>query len=130
MTRSNQRPTSSPVRDQRPVAKPASSAVPRIRLYWQLMRMHKPIGALLLLWPTLWSLWLAADGVPRWDVLIIFVLGVFVMRSAGCVINDFAWLTDRASRSRRTTTSTSPAWISLRSCVRTGRALDAPEPCS
>jgi 4-hydroxybenzoate polyprenyltransferase len=64
--------------------------VPRIRLYWQLMRMHKPIGALLLLWPTLWSLWLAADGVPRWDVLVIFVLGVFVMRSAGCVINDFA----------------------------------------
>lgn len=54
------------------------------------MRMHKPIGALLLLWPTLWSLWLAADGFPRWDVLIIFVLGVFVMRSAGCVINDFA----------------------------------------
>ncbi len=62
----------------------------RLRVYWQLMRMHKPIGALLLLWPTLWSLWLAADGFPRWDVLVIFVLGVFVMRSAGCVINDFA----------------------------------------
>lgn len=90
MTRSNPRPTSSPARSQRPAAKPSPSAVPRIRLYWQLMRMHKPIGALLLLWPTLWSLWLAADGVPRWDVLVIFVLGVFVMRSAGCVINDFA----------------------------------------
>lgn len=90
MTRSNPRPTSSPARDQRPAAKPSASAVPRIRLYWQLMRMHKPIGALLLLWPTLWSLWLAADGFPRWDVLVIFVLGVFVMRSAGCVINDFA----------------------------------------
>ncbi|MGM8225427.1 4-hydroxybenzoate octaprenyltransferase [Cellvibrio sp. ARAG 10.3] len=76
---------------QRPAAKqPALSIGQRIRLYWQLMRMHKPIGALLLLWPTLWSLWLAADGVPRWDVLVIFVLGVFVMRSAGCVINDFA----------------------------------------
>lgn len=78
--------------------KPASTAIARrpisgrerARLYWQLMRMHKPIGALLLLWPTLWSLWLAADGLPRWDVLVIFVLGVFVMRSAGCVINDFA----------------------------------------
>ena len=90
MTRSNPRPTSSPARSQRPAAKPSASAVPRIRLYWQLMRMHKPIGALLLLWPTLWSLWLAADGFPRWDVLVIFVLGVFVMRSAGCVINDFA----------------------------------------
>jgi 4-hydroxybenzoate polyprenyltransferase len=76
---------------QRPAAKqPALSIGQRARLYWQLMRMHKPIGALLLLWPTLWSLWLAADGVPRWDVLVIFVLGVFVMRSAGCVINDFA----------------------------------------
>ena len=76
---------------QRPAAKqPALSIGQRARLYWQLMRMHKPIGALLLLWPTLWSLWLAADGVPRWDVLLIFVLGVFVMRSAGCVINDFA----------------------------------------
>jgi 4-hydroxybenzoate polyprenyltransferase len=76
---------------QRPAAKqPALSIGQRVRLYWQLMRMHKPIGALLLLWPTLWSLWLAADGVPRWDVLVIFVLGVFVMRSAGCVINDFA----------------------------------------
>lgn len=76
---------------QRPAAKqPALSIGQRVRLYWQLMRMHKPIGALLLLWPTLWSLWLAADGVPRWDVMVIFVLGVFVMRSAGCVINDFA----------------------------------------
>ena len=76
---------------QRPAAKQTALSIgQRVRLYWQLMRMHKPIGALLLLWPTLWSLWLAADGVPRWDVLVIFVLGVFVMRSAGCVINDFA----------------------------------------
>lgn len=76
---------------QRPAAKQTALSIgQRVRLYWQLMRMHKPIGALLLLWPTLWSLWLAADGVPRWDVMVIFVLGVFVMRSAGCVINDFA----------------------------------------
>ena len=59
-------------------------------LYWRLTRMHKPIGSLLLLWPTLWSLWLAAKGLPSLKNLLIFVLGVLVMRSAGCVINDFA----------------------------------------
>jgi 4-hydroxybenzoate polyprenyltransferase len=58
--------------------------------YKQLMRTDKPIGTLLLLWPTYWALWLANDGLPSWDLLIIFSLGVFVMRSAGCVINDFA----------------------------------------
>jgi len=58
--------------------------------YWRLMRLDKPIGSLLLLWPTLWSLWLAAKGVPSLKNLVIFVLGVLVMRSAGCVINDFA----------------------------------------
>jgi 4-hydroxybenzoate polyprenyltransferase len=58
--------------------------------YWQLMRMNRPIGTLLLLWPTLWSLWLAAKGVPSIKNLVIFVLGVIVMRAAGCVINDFA----------------------------------------
>ena len=58
--------------------------------YVRLMRLDKPIGILLLLWPTLWSLWLAAKGLPRWDLLVIFTLGVIVMRSAGCVINDFA----------------------------------------
>jgi 4-hydroxybenzoate polyprenyltransferase len=62
----------------------------RLPLYWQLTRMHKPIGSLLLLWPALWSLWLAAEGFPRWDLLVIFILGVLLMRSAGCVINDFA----------------------------------------
>lgn len=54
------------------------------------MRVDKPIGILLLLWPTLWALWLAAKGIPRWDLLLIFTLGTIVMRSAGCVINDFA----------------------------------------
>ena len=58
--------------------------------FWQLTRMNRPIGSLLLLWPTLWALFLAADGLPDWHVLIVFVLGVLFMRSAGCVINDFA----------------------------------------
>lgn len=58
--------------------------------YWQLMRADKPIGIYLLLWPTLWGLMFAAEGLPSWDISLIFVLGVIVMRSAGCVINDFA----------------------------------------
>lgn len=58
--------------------------------YFLLTRLHKPIGILLLLWPTLWALWIAADGVPRLGVLTVFVLGVILMRSAGCVINDYA----------------------------------------
>ena len=63
---------------------------PKLTQYWRLMRMHRPIGTLLLLWPTLWALWLAADGAPPLNVLIIFVLGTLFMRSAGCVINDLA----------------------------------------
>jgi 4-hydroxybenzoate polyprenyltransferase len=58
--------------------------------YEKLMRLDKPIGILLLLWPTLWGLWLAAEGVPRLDILVIFVLGTVLMRSAGCVVNDYA----------------------------------------
>ncbi len=58
--------------------------------YKQLMRMDKPIGTFLLLWPTWWALWLASDGIPSVLHLVVFSLGVFVMRSAGCVINDFA----------------------------------------
>lgn len=58
--------------------------------FLELMRVDKPIGTLLLLWPTLWALWIAAQGFPDIDVLIVFCLGVFFMRSAGCVINDFA----------------------------------------
>ncbi|MFT4836682.1 MAG: 4-hydroxybenzoate polyprenyltransferase [Psychromonas sp.] len=58
--------------------------------YAELMRINKPIGSLLLLWPTLWALWIAAQGVPDLSVLIVFSAGVFLMRSAGCVINDFA----------------------------------------
>jgi len=56
--------------------------------YLKLMRFDKPIGILLLLWPTLWALWLASEGVPDFKFLIIFALGVVVMRSGGCVIND------------------------------------------
>ena len=58
--------------------------------YKQLMRTDKPIGTLLLLWPTYWALWLASNGTPSLVNLIVFSLGVFVMRSAGCVINDYA----------------------------------------
>ena len=54
------------------------------------MRLDKPIGSLLLLWPTYWALFLSADGWPDLDILVIFTLGVFIMRTAGCVINDFA----------------------------------------
>lgn len=62
----------------------------RLNEYEKLMRLDKPIGILLLLWPTLWAQWLAAQGHPQWIVLWIFVLGVVLMRSAGCVINDYA----------------------------------------
>jgi 4-hydroxybenzoate polyprenyltransferase len=58
--------------------------------YLALMRVDRPIGTYLVLWPTLWALWLAAGGIPSWHVLVIFVAGTFLMRSAGCVINDFA----------------------------------------
>lgn len=68
----------------------------RLRPYWELMRFHKPIGILLLLWPTWWALWLSAEGFPKLSIWIIFTLGVVVMRAAGCVINDIAdWRFDR-----------------------------------
>lgn len=62
----------------------------RLDHYRKLMRLDKPIGILLLLWPTLWGLWLAAGGVPDINILVIFVLGTVLMRSAGCVVNDYA----------------------------------------
>lgn len=62
----------------------------KISAFCQLMRMDKPIGTLLLLWPTLWALFLAADGMPDLHLLLVFSLGVILMRAAGCVINDFA----------------------------------------
>jgi len=62
----------------------------RLDLYEKLMRLDKPIGILLLLWPTLWGLWLSSLGRPNWVVVWIFTLGTVLMRSAGCVINDYA----------------------------------------
>lgn len=75
----------------------------RWRDYIVLMRMDRPIGALLLLWPTWWALWFAAKGFPSVKLFVIFTAGVFVMRSAGCVINDYAdhdWLDGRVARTR------------------------------
>ena len=65
-------------------------AVGRLCVYGRLMRVEKPIGTLLLLWPTLWALWIASEGVPDFVILLAFMLGTFLMRSAGCVVNDFA----------------------------------------
>ena len=62
----------------------------KLDLYERLMRLDKPIGILLLLWPTLWALWLSALGRPNWSVVWIFIMGTVLMRSAGCVINDYA----------------------------------------
>lgn len=62
----------------------------KLDAYERLMRLDKPIGILLLLWPTLWALWIAGEGYPTWWVVWIFVLGTILMRSAGCVINDLA----------------------------------------
>ncbi|GAB1368383.1 4-hydroxybenzoate octaprenyltransferase [Azonexus hydrophilus] len=62
----------------------------RLDLYEKLMRLDKPIGTLLLLWPTLWALWLSSAGRPDWMLVWVFALGTLLMRSAGCVINDFA----------------------------------------
>ena len=62
----------------------------RLTLYERLMRLDKPIGTLLLLWPTLWALWIAADGRPDWWLVWIFAFGTLLMRSAGCIVNDYA----------------------------------------
>ena len=62
----------------------------KLALYFRLIRLDKPIGTVLLLWPTLCALWLAQQGVPDWRLLVIFTLGTFLMRSAGCAINDYA----------------------------------------
>jgi 4-hydroxybenzoate polyprenyltransferase len=62
----------------------------RLVEYARLMRLDRPIGIWLLLWPALWALWIAADGHPDERIFVIFVIGTFVMRSAGCVMNDFA----------------------------------------
>jgi 4-hydroxybenzoate polyprenyltransferase len=74
----------------------------RVALYWKLVRGDRPIGWLLLLWPTWWGLWLAAEGVPPAWILVVFTAGVWLTRSAGCVINDYAdrWLDPQVERTR------------------------------
>jgi 4-hydroxybenzoate polyprenyltransferase len=74
----------------------------RLQQYWKLVRGDRPIGWLLLLWPTWWGLWRAADGVPPLWPLLVFSLGVWLTRSAGCVINDYAdrWLDPQVARTR------------------------------
>ena len=72
------------------VANFAPEIVSQLRNYGKLMRVDKPIGVWLLLWPTLWALWIAGEGAPDQGLFVVFVLGVFIMRSAGCVLNDFA----------------------------------------
>ena len=62
----------------------------RLHLYIQLTRLHRPIGILLLLWPTLWAVWIAGNGHPSWLIVFIFTLGTALMRSSGCAVNDYA----------------------------------------
>lgn len=62
----------------------------RLKLYFQLVRLNKPIGILLLLWPTLWGLWIASNGVPGRTILVVFITGTVLMRSTGCALNDYA----------------------------------------
>ena len=62
----------------------------RLYLYIQLTRLHRPIGILLLLWPTLWAVWIASNGHPAWNIVFIFTVGTVLMRSSGCAVNDYA----------------------------------------
>jgi 4-hydroxybenzoate polyprenyltransferase len=76
--------------DRDPQAGPAARPPSRLREYARLMRLDRPIGIWLLMWPVLWALWVSGGGRPDERLFVIFVIGTFVMRSAGCVINDFA----------------------------------------
>ena len=86
-----------------PPPEPPSAWRERLGRYWQLVRGDRPIGWMLLLWPTWWGLWLAAEGVPPWWPLLVFSLGVWLTRSAGCVINDYAdrWLDPQVERTKQ-----------------------------
>ena len=68
----------------------AMTLAERLSLYMRLTRLNRPIGILLLLWPTLWAVWIAGAGHPAWHIVLIFVLGTVLMRSAGCAVNDYA----------------------------------------
>jgi len=80
----------------------APSRKQRLALYWKLVRGDRPVGWLLLLWPTWWGLWLAAEGVPPLWTLFVFSAGVWLTRSAGCVVNDYAdrWLDPHVERTK------------------------------
>ena len=73
-----------------PLAVDVAFIARRLDAYERLVRLDKPIGALLLLWPTLWAVWLAAGGRPHLGIVLVFILGTLLMRSAGCAINDYA----------------------------------------
>lgn len=85
-----------------PESAPRVSLRSRVRLYLRLMRADRPIGWLLLLWPTWWGLWIAAEGVPPVWTLVVFTAGVWLTRSAGCVVNDYAdrWLDPHVERTK------------------------------
>ncbi|MFC7301062.1 4-hydroxybenzoate octaprenyltransferase [Cognatiluteimonas weifangensis] len=89
-------------RDYVPIPPPLPVWRVRLGLYWRLLRGDRPIGWLLLLWPTWWALWLAAGGVPPLWPLLVFSAGVWLTRSAGCAINDYAdrWLDPQVARTR------------------------------
>ena len=86
-----------------PSAKPLPRWRERLGQYWKLIRGDRPIGTLLLLWPTWWALWLAAGGMPPAWILFVFTAGVWLTRSAGCVINDYAdrWLDPHVERTKQ-----------------------------
>ncbi|MEY3970542.1 MAG: 4-hydroxybenzoate octaprenyltransferase, partial [Pseudomonadota bacterium] len=77
-----------PSSSQRASAAPVSGWHAKAYALWCLARFDKPVGILLLLWPTWWALWLAAEGLPDWPRLLVFTLGTVLMRAAGCVLND------------------------------------------
>ena len=86
-----------------PIPEPAPLSWPQRRAaWWRLIRGDRPVGTLLLLWPTWWALWLAAEGLPPLGTLAIFTAGVWLTRSAGCVINDYAdrWLDPHVERTK------------------------------
>ncbi len=82
----------------------------RLQAYVRLVRLHKPIGIFLLMWPSLWALWIAGGGQPPWRVVLIFIAGVVLMRSAGCAINDYA---DRDFDAHVTRTNARPLALGL-----------------
>src|SRR5687768_9997761 len=95
-----------------PTAPPVPLTWPQRRLaWWRLIRGDRPVGTLLLLWPTWWALWLAAGGLPPLGTLAIFTAGVWLTRSAGCVVNDVAdrWLDPHVERTKNRPLATGEA---------------------